>query len=116
MRLFVPGLLLVIALGCGGFDQLLAQSFDEAFVETCMDDHAKRVANLQDPQAACACAKEKVEAQYAEPMERLAVIADVDQMQVLLEACNTPAEAAVPEEAPEEEGPVEVEAPEAPAP
>ena len=112
MRVVVPGLLVVMVLGCGGFDQLLSQSFEEGFIPACIDEHAPRVADLADPQAACECAKSSIEAETADAMERFTVLADPDRMQQILIDCNTKTGGGAGEPEPTAvEEPVDVEAP-----
>jgi len=87
LPILVPGLI-VIALGCGG---ILSQSFDDAFMPTCVDEHATRIGDLSDPEAACACAKDKIEQEQSEPMDRLAYLADPQRMEQLLRDCDADA-------------------------
>lgn len=92
MRVVVPGVLLAVLLGCGGFSEILEQSmaegFDQEFVNTCLEEHAPNL-TLTNPQQACECAKGKVEAMTEDNFERLAAIADVDQMRGFLETCQS---------------------------
>ncbi len=111
MRFAMAGLLLVAGLGCGG---LFAQSFDQGFVPTCVDEHASEVAGLTDPDAACQCAKAKVEQDFTAPSERLSVLLDREQMKQYLEACQAESEGTGPDGA-EAEEPAEIEDVEAPA-